>query len=124
MEKSIYFYNFSDEDFVGVWNKEEMKIEAGESIHLPEYLAKHFAKHLVDRELIKSGKQVIDGTRQEVEAKCFAEVFESETSMKEEVERLNRIKKATKKTTKKVAKKATKKATKKVVKEEDKFEGK
>lgn len=55
METAKRFTNFSDETFIGVWDKQEYKIEAGETMMLQSYLAEHFAKHLIDKELTKEG---------------------------------------------------------------------
>lgn len=47
------FTNFTDQDFIGHWDGKAKKIKAGQSIYMPDYLAKHFAKHLVNRELLR-----------------------------------------------------------------------
>lgn len=48
--------NWTKEDFTGTWNGRETVIEKGNYKELPEYLAYHFTKHLVDREMMKDGK--------------------------------------------------------------------
>ena len=53
MNTAKRFTNFSNEDFIGIWNKEQFPFKAGETMLLQGYLADHFAKHLVDRELGK-----------------------------------------------------------------------
>jgi hypothetical protein len=58
---SAKFVNFSTEDFTGYWDGRPRIIKAGESIFLPAFLAKHYAKHLVNRELIRkdsSGNEI------------------------------------------------------------------
>lgn len=50
-ETPIIFTNFTDEVFYGRWNKRVYEIRAGKSVEVPFYLAEHFGKHLVDREL-------------------------------------------------------------------------
>ncbi len=50
-ESEIIFTNFTDEMFEGQWNKKIWVLEAHDSYSLPFYLAQHFAKGLVDREL-------------------------------------------------------------------------
>ncbi len=47
------FTNIDDEDFVGKWGGEEYIIKAGETKAFPGFLVKHFAKHLIDKILIK-----------------------------------------------------------------------
>lgn len=51
--KTALFTNFSDEEFVGYWDGKPKKFKAGQSVYMPDYLAKHFAKHLVNRELLR-----------------------------------------------------------------------
>ena len=51
--KTALFVNFTNEDFTGFWDGIGKNIKAGESLYMPDYLAKHFAKHLTNRELIK-----------------------------------------------------------------------
>ena len=52
-QTAVRFYNFSDEDFSHTWDSVIYTFKAGETIMLESYLAEHFAKHLVDRELNK-----------------------------------------------------------------------
>lgn len=65
------FTNFSDELFVGIWDKVDYPIEAGETVLIQDFLAEHFAKHLIDRELTKqdipTGSEI---RRRELYAKC------------------------------------------------------
>ena len=55
--KSALFTNFSSEEFIGYWNGKGKKFAPGQSLYMPDYLAKHFAKHLANRELLKAGKE-------------------------------------------------------------------
>lgn len=60
-EQEIVFTNFSEEEFEGRWNKKIWRLKAGRSYYLPFYLAEHFAKHLVNRELNKRAtKEIAD----------------------------------------------------------------
>lgn len=54
--KTALFTNFSNEAFTGSWDGRTKTIPAGESVYMPDYLAKHFAKHLTNRELLRSDK--------------------------------------------------------------------
>lgn len=47
---AVRFTNWTNRDFIGYWNKVAYTIKAHETIMLEEYLAKHFAEHLIDRE--------------------------------------------------------------------------
>jgi len=53
MQSTALFTNFSKEEFEGFWNGKGRKFQPGQSMHMPDYLAKHFAKHLTNRELIR-----------------------------------------------------------------------
>lgn len=88
--QSKVFVNFSEEAFVGVYGGVEYPFQSGESMMLQDYLADHFAKHLVDRELQKQGKLVNDSSRPELLKKCFGERTLSEVSEEKlEAELLN-----------------------------------
>ena len=91
IKRAVRFTNFSDEDFVGIWDKEEFLIPAGESIMLQEYLALHFAKHLIDRELNKENKPTnLIQHRNPMMEKCIGKVFvEADSQLKLEQKMLN-----------------------------------
>lgn len=50
------FTNFTNEPFTGYWNGKGKTIKAGESLYMAEFLASHFAKHLVNKELLKTNR--------------------------------------------------------------------
>lgn len=89
------FVNFSNEDFTGYWDSTPYRIKSGQEILLEDWKADHFAKHLVDRELQKDGKQVNDQGRDSFIAKCFPPMVENEemADMPEETKLLNQRKK-------------------------------
>src|SRR3990167_2661116 len=55
MQTSL-FTNFTDQEFIGYWDGKAKKFTPGQSIWMPDYLAKHFAKHLVNKELVRINK--------------------------------------------------------------------
>lgn len=55
--KTALFTNFSTEAFTGFWNGKGRTFNPGQALYLPDYLARHFAKHLTNRELLKLGKE-------------------------------------------------------------------
>ena len=59
MSTTAKFVNFTEEEFTGYWDGKPHVYPAGASEFMPDYLAKHFAKHLVNRELLRVNK---DGT--------------------------------------------------------------
>jgi len=62
---AVLFVNFTDEDFVHSWNSVTYTFKAGTSMYLEPWLAEHFSKHLVDREINKlnDGKKPLDEIR-------------------------------------------------------------
>lgn len=57
--KAILFTNHTAKDFSWDWNSTTYTFKAGESMLLEDYLAKHFAKHLADREF--EGREIVGG---------------------------------------------------------------
>lgn len=55
--KTALFTNFTSYEFIGYWDGKPKKFAPGQSIWMPDYLAKHFAKHLTNRELLRTDKQ-------------------------------------------------------------------
>lgn len=52
--KTALFTNFTTQEFIGYWDGKAKRFPAGSSLYMPDYLAKHFAKHLTNRELLKT----------------------------------------------------------------------
>lgn len=63
-EQEIVFTNFTEEGFLGTWNKKLYELKSGKSYYLPFYLAEHFAKHLVTRELNRKAQASLKEFRQ------------------------------------------------------------
>lgn len=78
----VLFVNWSDESFTGVWDKIETTIDAGESLWTPFWLAEHFAKHLVDREMNKKKIPTDHFTRETYVSKCIGNKKELEAGIK------------------------------------------
>jgi len=53
----VRFVNFTDEDFVGKWGGVPQLISAGQSVPMEDWRARHYAKHLINREL----QRVVNG---------------------------------------------------------------
>lgn len=72
---SIKFKNFTDRDFTWSFDSIPYTFKAGETIYLEDFKAKHFAKHLVDRELnlTKPSPTPTNNltARKSLEAQCF-----------------------------------------------------
>lgn len=54
VQKEALFTNFSIEKFIGFWNGRPDPFEPGQSKYMSDNLARHYAKHLVNRELIRT----------------------------------------------------------------------
>lgn len=111
------FVNYTTEDFEHKFNGHAYRFPAGTERVLEEEKARHFAKHLTDRELQKAGvENILDPVRRkEVLDKCLKAMdMEQDEDMPEE----DRVFEAKVKATKK--KPATKKTPKK---SEEDFEG-
>lgn len=59
--KRYIFTNWTTEEFRGSWGGQGQVVAAGETIEVPEYLAYHYTKHLVDREMQRDGKDSVMG---------------------------------------------------------------
>lgn len=72
--QALKFRNFTDREFTWTFDSIPYTFKAGETIYMEEFKAKHFAKHLVDREMnilnIPTNMQV---KRDELEKKCFTQ---------------------------------------------------
>ena len=88
--KAVLFTNWTNEDFSYTWDKEPYNFPKGSSIMLQDYLANHFAKHLIDRELNKQGIPTNHFSRQEMLQKCFGEIITANTSAQLETDILNK----------------------------------
>lgn len=53
MNNAILFLNYTNEDFSHAWNGVGYTFKAGTSMYLEPWMAEHFAKHLIDREINK-----------------------------------------------------------------------
>lgn len=73
--KTALFTNFSNESFTGYWNGKGKKFEAGQSLWMPDYLARHFAKHLTNRELLKKGLENATSPKRPEDVPAFMELF-------------------------------------------------
>lgn len=75
--ETVPFYNFTSEDFNeeqgAMWNSRPYLVKAGEIKFYPVFLANHLAKHLINRELIRTNEaSMMDKTlRQELAAKIL-----------------------------------------------------
>ena len=69
--EAISFHNFSTEDFTWKWDGIPYTFKAGSTMFLEDFKAKHFAQHLVDRELDKMGLPTNSPKREEIGQRCF-----------------------------------------------------
>lgn len=82
-ERRFVFTNWTDEEFKGYWDKREYVFKAGDVRELPMYLAYHFCKHLIDRELHKQNRDMAVAdpeARRPLEEKTIREIMANEES--------------------------------------------
>lgn len=52
----VNFTNIDGEDYEGMWGGEAVILKAGITKQFPKFLAEHYCKHLVNKMLIRQGK--------------------------------------------------------------------
>lgn len=99
---AIKFKNWTDETFSWKWDGIEHNFAPNQEIYLEGQKAKHFAKHLTDRELNKAGLPTNSPKRGEFEARCYPsdEIISEEQALNIREEAKSKAKKS-KKTVKK-----------------------
>lgn len=75
-KKAVMFTNWSAEAFVGMWDGNSFTFEPGESKWFEEGIARHFAKHLANRELIRDKKEFNTSPSTPKDNPIFMEYFE------------------------------------------------
>ena len=71
----INFTNVDSSDFEGMWGGEVTVIKAGETRPFPRFLAYHYAKHLIDKILLRGGGDYGDEVqRKPLEARILGTV--------------------------------------------------
>ena len=73
--KTALFYNFTDKPFTGYWDGKPKTIKAGEKVYMPEYLARHFAKHLTNAILIAKGMDNYTSPKFPDQVPAFMDIF-------------------------------------------------
>lgn len=56
MAKTALFTNFTSKKFTGYWDGKAKPFQPGDFLYMPDYLARHYAKHLTNRELLSTDK--------------------------------------------------------------------
>lgn len=69
-KSAVLFKNWSDDAFSHTWNGVPYSFASGEEKWMEGWMARHFAKHLTDRELLKRGMETNHHNRAEFEVKC------------------------------------------------------
>lgn len=73
--KTAIFYNFTDKPFTGYWDGKPKTIKAGRKEYMPEFLARHFAKHLANQVLIEQGKYNYTSPKFPEQVPAFMQLF-------------------------------------------------
>lgn len=75
-KKAVSFTNWTNEKFVCSWDGNAFTFEPGEQKWFEEGVARHFAKHLANRELIRDGKEFNTSPSKPEEDIIFMSYFE------------------------------------------------
>lgn len=70
------FFNFTSEPFTGYWDGKGKTIKTGEKILMPAYLAEHFAKHLTNKILVDTGREVYTSPKNPGQVHQFMDLFQ------------------------------------------------
>lgn len=81
--RTAEFYNFSAFEFTGYWNGKSRTFKPGERKFMPEYLARHFAKHLANQELTREGKDTATSPKKPEQVPAFMEKFDKAFHLQE-----------------------------------------
>lgn len=84
--KTALFYNFTKEAFTGYWDGKPKTIKAGQKIYMPEYLARHFAKHLANKLLIEKGQDSYTSPKFPEQVPAFMELFNKAFILEDDAE--------------------------------------
>ena len=79
------FKNYTDDSFTESWGGNEITIKAGEIVLMEDAIAKHFAKHLADRELNRQGLGIASDKRNDIYSQCLLPDFYGEIEEAKEV---------------------------------------
>lgn len=69
------FHNFDTEPFTGYWDGKAKTFKPGEKVYMPGFLAEHFAKHLTNKVLIRTGKEVYTSPKKPADVPEFMQLF-------------------------------------------------
>ncbi len=84
----ILFTNIDEEDYEAMWGGKTKIIQAGKTESFPRFLANHYAKHLINKILIKKGKDFGDSLAREP---LLAKILEQPSQVVSVLENQNAI---------------------------------
>lgn len=73
--RTAQFHNFTDKPFTGWWNGKSRVFAPGQKQNMPEYLARHFAKHLANRVLLEKGNETATSPKFPEQVPAFMDEF-------------------------------------------------
>lgn len=88
--KYATFINFTDQPFTGYWDGRAYTFQPSDKKdHLPELIARHFAKHLTNRELTKRKKEKYCSPKRPEDVPEFMEIFNKAFYMENNGQEIN-----------------------------------
>jgi len=73
--KTALFFNFTSEPFTGYWDGKGKTFKPGQKAYMPEFLARHYAKHLANKVLLSEGKENSTSPKFPEQVPDFMEIF-------------------------------------------------
>ena len=118
MEQLQVFINWTDEDFIWNWGGEPFTFKAKDKVEIQSHLAKHFAKHLADRECNSRNLPTDGPDKEKFMAMCLGDITTEATSKEKLM--MRKSKKAEETVKEEPKEEPEDKPKKKAVKKEDK----
>lgn len=81
--RTAQFHNFTSKPFTGYWNGKGRTFAPGEKKFMPEYLARHFAKHLSNSVLSELGHDTATSPKFPEQVPKFMEQFNKAFQLQE-----------------------------------------
>lgn len=73
--KNVTFINISNKPFTGYYDGKPHTFKAGQSLMMPDYLAKHYAKHLTNQILLEKGLETATSPKFPDQVPAFWDLF-------------------------------------------------
>src|SRR6185436_15033421 len=69
------FINVGSKPFTGYWDGKARTFKPSEQMWMPDFLARHYAKHLTNQLLLEDGKETMTSPKRPEQVPAFMEIF-------------------------------------------------